>query len=212
MPQEVQTPPFRIRWNQVTWYSKLGAIIVFLGVVPALSFYVGQQYQSVYDLKKTIIITPQQAPKSQYNDAWTYGHYVRGVVDPDGEIGVEAAANNTLHITGFALHQQLHGFHLGDLDVMAKITSRSQNTVNATYGDADGCIINFLFRNYSPVNQASGITADERGVSIADTGDDNCGWGVNVRFHGDYWLSKDTPNQTRIELNKDVSGPVEQTP
>jgi len=49
MPQEQQTPPFRVRWNEVTWYSKLGAIIVFLGVIPALSFYFGAQYQAIQD-------------------------------------------------------------------------------------------------------------------------------------------------------------------
>jgi hypothetical protein len=34
-----------ILWNEVTWYSKLGAILICFGVIPALSFYVGSQYQ-----------------------------------------------------------------------------------------------------------------------------------------------------------------------
>jgi hypothetical protein len=34
-----------IKWNKVTWYSRLGAIILFIGVVPVLTFYVGVQYQ-----------------------------------------------------------------------------------------------------------------------------------------------------------------------
>ena len=34
-----------IEWNQVTWYSKLGAIILFISIVPALCFYIGIQYQ-----------------------------------------------------------------------------------------------------------------------------------------------------------------------
>ncbi|MSU55492.1 MAG: hypothetical protein EXS46_03070 [Candidatus Taylorbacteria bacterium] len=34
-----------IKWNKVTWYSRLGALILFLIVVPILAFYVGTQYQ-----------------------------------------------------------------------------------------------------------------------------------------------------------------------
>ena len=52
MPPAGQTPSFWERCNQVTWYSKLGAIVLFLGVIPALSFYVGMQYQSVLELQK----------------------------------------------------------------------------------------------------------------------------------------------------------------
>jgi hypothetical protein len=33
-----------IKWNEVTWYSRLGALILFIGIVPALSFYIGNQY------------------------------------------------------------------------------------------------------------------------------------------------------------------------
>ena len=36
-----------IEWGQVTWYSKLGAIILFVGIVPVLTFYIGMQYQQV---------------------------------------------------------------------------------------------------------------------------------------------------------------------
>jgi hypothetical protein len=35
-----------IKWNEVTWYSKWGAIILFLGIVPVLCFYIGIQYQA----------------------------------------------------------------------------------------------------------------------------------------------------------------------
>ncbi len=34
-----------IEWNKVTWYSKLGAIIFFIAVLPALSFYIGVKYE-----------------------------------------------------------------------------------------------------------------------------------------------------------------------
>ncbi|QQR64748.1 hypothetical protein IPH92_04275 [Candidatus Kaiserbacteria bacterium] len=34
-----------IKFNEVTWYSKFAAIIFFIGVLPALAFYIGTQYQ-----------------------------------------------------------------------------------------------------------------------------------------------------------------------
>ncbi|HTL39624.1 MAG TPA: hypothetical protein VL306_02320 [Methylomirabilota bacterium] len=37
-----------IKWNKVTWYSKLAAVILFL-VVLALGVYIGRQYQQILD-------------------------------------------------------------------------------------------------------------------------------------------------------------------
>lgn len=36
-----------IKWDRVTWYSKLLAIIFFIGVLPLLCFYVGARYGEV---------------------------------------------------------------------------------------------------------------------------------------------------------------------
>ncbi len=44
MPLE-QIKLSQVKWNEVTWYSKLVAIVLFAGVVPALSFYIGLQYE-----------------------------------------------------------------------------------------------------------------------------------------------------------------------
>ena len=45
--QHISTSQTGIKWHEVTWYSKLGAIVLFCGIVPALAFYIGMQYQSV---------------------------------------------------------------------------------------------------------------------------------------------------------------------
>ena len=45
----------RIKWNEVTWYSRLGALIVLLGIIPAISFYVGAEYQ------RTIVVFQQES-------------------------------------------------------------------------------------------------------------------------------------------------------
>ena len=47
-----------IKFNEVTWYSKLAAIIFFLGVFPALTFYIGTQYQEVQIMNEEQIETP----------------------------------------------------------------------------------------------------------------------------------------------------------
>jgi len=54
-PEGQQTPSPKIKWNEVTWYSKLGAAILFLGIVPVLSFHIGIQYAlTVQQLNKDI--------------------------------------------------------------------------------------------------------------------------------------------------------------
>ena len=47
-----------IEWNKVTWYSKLAAVIFFLGVLPVLTFYIGTQYGEVLTIYENPIITP----------------------------------------------------------------------------------------------------------------------------------------------------------
>ena len=37
-----------IKFNEVTWYSKLAAVIFFIGILPVLTFYIGTQYQRVH--------------------------------------------------------------------------------------------------------------------------------------------------------------------
>lgn len=37
----------QIQWNKVTWYSRWGAIILFMLLIPLLTFYIGMRYQEV---------------------------------------------------------------------------------------------------------------------------------------------------------------------
>lgn len=39
-----------IKFNEVTWYSKLAAVILFIILLPILTFYIGMQYQQVKDI------------------------------------------------------------------------------------------------------------------------------------------------------------------
>lgn len=45
-----------IVFNKVTWYSKLAAVILFLLVVPALTFYIGTQYQLTKDVTSNVTV------------------------------------------------------------------------------------------------------------------------------------------------------------
>lgn len=35
-----------IKWNEVTWYSWYGAIILFIVVLPVISFFIGREYEA----------------------------------------------------------------------------------------------------------------------------------------------------------------------
>ncbi len=52
-----------IKWNKVTWYSKLLAAILFLGVFPALTFYIGREIGEI----NCLVSTPQQPSTSLQN-------------------------------------------------------------------------------------------------------------------------------------------------
>jgi len=43
-----------IEFNKVTWYSKLGAVILFLLVVPMLTFYIGMKYQETVSVLRGV--------------------------------------------------------------------------------------------------------------------------------------------------------------
>lgn len=53
-----------IEWNRVTWYSRIGALVLFLGIVPALAFCIGARYGAVrqqsadLDLIAPVVETP----------------------------------------------------------------------------------------------------------------------------------------------------------
>lgn len=54
-----------IKWNEVTWYSRLGAIMLFLVVVPTLSFYIGMQYGALLETNRNIQTSAETRTSSQ---------------------------------------------------------------------------------------------------------------------------------------------------
>ncbi len=53
-----------IKFNEVTWYSKLAAVLFFIGVLPILTFYIGVQYQKTNSILTTDI---QKNPEQKNN-------------------------------------------------------------------------------------------------------------------------------------------------
>lgn len=52
-----------IKFNQVTWYSKLAAIVVFVGITPVITFYIGKEYGEVKNLSQLPIYTSSDTEK-----------------------------------------------------------------------------------------------------------------------------------------------------
>ena len=53
-----------IIWNEYTWYSKLLTLIIFLGLVPVLVFYIGMQYQQTINTVSASVSTPFSESKN----------------------------------------------------------------------------------------------------------------------------------------------------
>lgn len=50
-----------IQWNSVTWYSRLGALLFFLFVLPTLTFCIGREYEKTL---QTISLIDSISPKT----------------------------------------------------------------------------------------------------------------------------------------------------
>jgi hypothetical protein len=62
MPPQESAPFSGIKWDEVTWYSKLGATILFIGVVPTLCFYIGTQYE----LTQGAVVSPSSVVANSF--------------------------------------------------------------------------------------------------------------------------------------------------
>ena len=123
MPPQQPYPSFWQRCNQVTWYSKLGAIFLFLGAIPALCFYIGMQYQLTLDTIPSPEISnqpsvPQTPVSGDYKDT-TYTIESQKVTLKNGVSEVEAAPGSASKITtryfGDDLKTDLNGDGIPDL-------------------------------------------------------------------------------------------------
>jgi hypothetical protein len=103
-----------MKWNEVTWYSRLGAIVVCFGVIPVLTFYIGTQYSSVQEKPDTMpVVTYVSSPSKatlfeflspQLNEVLKKNETIRitwtPVAHPEGKVvrlwlyGIDAYGND----------------------------------------------------------------------------------------------------------------------
>ncbi len=62
-----------IKFNEVTWYSKLAAVLFFLAILPVFTFYIGMQYKEVQQLNMSAALyqsqdAPASVPKPKNED------------------------------------------------------------------------------------------------------------------------------------------------
>jgi hypothetical protein len=96
-----------IKWNEVTWYSRLGALILFLAVIPALSFYIGTQYELIVihpTINQALTILPSKIIQPTSTSSTTSS--IIGTGTPS-EVGVTAPDERILYFKPITLVQFL---------------------------------------------------------------------------------------------------------
>lgn len=104
-----------IKWNEVTWYSRLGALILFLAVVPALCFYIGTQYElTVFDTVPTLThvvtapATTSPVLPSVFLGKFTFSDFFKGEAKGFPDISfISTSTGNTLTF-GYPLNDVAH--------------------------------------------------------------------------------------------------------
>ena len=170
-----------IKWHEVTWYSKLGAIIFFIGVLPASTFYLGMAFQesTTPEVRLGGISATQVVPATPSTEEveGLKGTYVRG----DSSITVAYVRGDLFHITGEALISSATPdgeayANVGDIDMTIPITNGMAHYRALTAADTDPthqeCIIDFAFRSNK--------------VDITTDNLLSCDWGMGVDFAGQY--------------------------
>jgi hypothetical protein len=126
-----------IKWHEVTWYSKLGAIILFLGVVPALCFYIGTQYQLTKQATLDAPSTSQNLatlPPAQDVIATTTGEKIPGA-DPATFVALNKVyGKDAYHVYGIFTDEEnaplpIFGADLASFQVMSGGYAKDVNYV-----------------------------------------------------------------------------------
>lgn len=178
-----------IRWNKVTGYSKLGAIILFVGVIPALSFYIGTQYrlvrQTTSNNQQQSQITPPLVPanyvsvrdklgemtvvqagpfKSELEQISDNPHLSNPETLPFGPKNVKLLLQGPIEVTGTyrAVHSGIgfDGYCMSDFDVV------SLARLPSLPGETTPSSWQFCFRNEQAVRGELGETAHVVTVKI----------------------------------------------
>jgi|GEM_PF-3476791 hypothetical protein len=85
-----------VQWNTITWYSRLGAIILFIGIVPVLCFYIGTQYELVISMPTIPVQNTSATMSDGQMGSNLSGHwiFVSGTAGPNA-VKIKGSDNST---------------------------------------------------------------------------------------------------------------------
>jgi hypothetical protein len=116
--------------NKVTWYSKLGALIVFLIIVPTISFCFGVQYAEIKSMARETVKTISPVALTEkvgINLEIPQGLYTKGEIDPAG--------NGTLDIFDKEGDPYNGGYRLPHNVMKAQISLHNLNASPENYAE-----------------------------------------------------------------------------
>ena len=145
----------KIRWNEVTWYSRLFAAIFLLGIFPALAFYIGMRYQetvSPYDSMPPVSRVGYGAASSTDSSDLGMNAYSGGTYSLFDDLSYDVKTGKISSSQGNAAHLKTKALASGNLLVEAGPTEYFGSNPNGYCGA--GCtppLIKFFY-----VNSANG--------------------------------------------------------
>ena len=173
MPHKIGNQILGIKWNDVTWYSRLGALIVFIGIIPALAFYIGIQYERTITAFQsgslsTIPEIPGTSVKKTYQNA-QYGFEIDIPGDmKSGWQGVGSGASTPFEV-GWYFPQSYYG------------TSTTHSEVDVDITVRDGTCSDDGFTG--PIKKIHGIDFHTRRLGLGGDGGIS-GLDIPVTFYG----------------------------
>ncbi len=183
-----------IKWNEVTWYSRWGAIILFLVVVPMLCFYIGKQYEAIVSEKTAQLVTPSIVVKkdqipSSISTPNVAGYYSPTLRYEDKTYIQVKQTGNMLTVTGYTSYANLVGdLNTGSLNATSTIDSNGVARINLSMSSDESCFLYLIF--YPLVTSTEAQSTNTLRVVATNSGF-ACGFGNNVSFDlGDQMYEK----------------------
>jgi hypothetical protein len=149
-----------IKFNEVTWYSKLAAVILFLVVIPALTFYIGTQYEQAREVEASVPRLISFAPSTDKVAAASFSAAMSSIRN-------SVSASSSVKASAYTAKQDLLPTKIGQcaLTKVARVAYRLQEGENGPYINDSGSAIEYTNKGYQVSYSA------EPGVDNSKAGD-----------------------------------------
>lgn len=177
-----------IKWHEVTWYSKFTSIVVLIGIVPLLAFYIGTQYDQV----QLYVVSDEEASElvpSLAQLTTIFGHVSNspGFFKPidqqatDKYINIERASRHTARLT-MVITDKSNSSSVGSTTQYTIATTTSiehDGVIDLRLGTSTPCHIYIItYQTPKQVDTMLHVFQDENGAI--------CGLGQDSDFSGSY--------------------------